>query len=149
MRGTLDVERIMSAAISLGIGQSALELAVRYTGEREAFGGPLGRLQAVQHPLADSASELAAANLLVEYAARKADSGREASQESAMAKLFAAETTARLVDRASRVMGAMGVAMETPMQRFLRDARLQLFSPVNNDLLKGVIGQGMGLPKSY
>lgn len=149
MRGTLDVERIMSAAISLGIGQSALELAVRYVGEREAFGGPLGRLQAVQHPLADSASELAAANLLVEHAARKVDAGREASQESAMAKLFAAETTARLVDRASRVMGAMGIAMEAPMQRFLRDARLQLFSPVNNDLLKGVIGQGLGLPKSY
>lgn len=149
MRGTLDIERIMSAAISLGIGQSALELAVRYVGEREAFGGPLGRLQAVQHPLADSASELAAANLLVEHAARKVDAGVPASQESAMAKLFAAETTARLVDRAARVMGAMGVASETPMQRFLRDARLQLFSPVNNDLLKGVIGQGMGLPKSY
>ena len=149
MRGTLDVERIMSAAISLGIGQSALELAVRYVGEREPFGGPLGRLQAVQHPLADSASELAAANLLVEHTARRVDAGREASQESAMAKLFAAETTARLVDRASRVMGAMGIAMEAPMQRFLRDARLQLFSPVNNDLLKGVIGQGLGLPKSY
>jgi alkylation response protein AidB-like acyl-CoA dehydrogenase len=149
MRGTLDVERIMSAAISLGIGQSALELAVRYVGEREAFGAPLGRLQAVQHPLAESASELAAANLLVERAARGVDAGRPAGQESAMAKLFAAETTARLVDRASRVMGAMGVAIETPMQRYLRDARLQLFSPVNNDLLKGVIGQGMGLPKSY
>lgn len=149
MRGTLDVERIMSAAISLGIGQSALELAVRYVGEREAFGGPLGRMQAVQHPLADAAAELAAANLLVEHTARKVDAGEPASQESAMAKLFAAETTARLVDRASRVMGAMGVAIEAPMQRYLRDARLQLFSPVNNDLLKGVIGQGMGLPKSY
>lgn len=149
MRGTLDVERIMSAAISLGIGQSALELAIRYVGEREAFGAPLGRMQAVQHPLADSASELAAANLLVEHAARKVDAGMPASQESAMAKLFAAETTARLVDRASRVMGAMGIAVESPMQRYLRDARLQLFSPVNNDLLKGVIGQGLGLPKSY
>lgn len=149
MRGTLDVERVMSAAISLGIGQSALELAIRYVGEREAFGAPLGRMQAVQHPLAESASELAAANLLVEHAARKVDAGLPASQESAMCKLFAAETTARLVDRASRVMGAMGIAVESPMQRYLRDARLQLFSPVNNDLLKGVIGQGLGLPKSY
>lgn len=149
LRGTLDVERVLSAAISLGIGHGALELVLRYVNERDAFGGPVGRFQAVQHPLAESAAELTAASLLVEHAARQLDAGMPASQESAMAKLVAAESVSRLVDRASRAMGAMGIAEESPMQRYLRDARLQLFSPVNNDLVRSIIGQSLGMPKSY
>ena len=66
-----------------------------------------------------------------------------------MAKLVAAECVSRLVDHASRVMGAMGIAEESAMQRFLRDARLQLFSPVNNDLVRSIIAQGLGMPRSY
>lgn len=149
LRGTLDVERVLSAAISLGIGHGALDLALRYVCEREAFGGPIGRFQAVQHPLAESAAELTAASLLVEHAARSIDAGLPASQESAMAKLVASECVGRLVDRASRAMGAMGMAEESGMQRYVRDARLQLFSPVNNDLVRSIIAQGLGLPRSY
>lgn len=149
LRGTLDVERILSAAISLGIGHGALDLALRYTNEREAFGGPISRFQAVQHPLAQSASFFAAASLLVERAAAMVDAGTPASQESAMAKLVAAETVSELVDHASRVMGGMGVASESPMQRFLRDSRLQLFSPVNNDLVRSIVAEGLGMPRSY
>ncbi len=149
LRGTFDVERVLSAAISLGIGHGALDLALRYVGEREAFGGPIGRFQAVQHPLAESAAELTAASLLVEHAARSIDAGKLASQESAMAKLVASECVGRLVDRASRAMGAMGMAEESSMQRYVRDARLQLFSPVNNDLVRSIIAQGLGLPRSY
>jgi acyl-CoA dehydrogenase len=149
LRGTLDVERVLSAAISLGIGHGALDLVLRYVNERDAFGGPIGRFQAVQHPLAESAAELTAASLLVEHAARQIDAGMPASQESAMAKLVAAESVSRLVDRASRAMGAMGIADESPMQRYLRDARLQLFSPVNNDLVRSIIAQGLGMPRSY
>jgi acyl-CoA dehydrogenase len=149
LRGTLDVERVLSAAISLGIGHGALDLVLRYVNERDAFGGPIGRFQAVQHPLAESAAELTAASLLVEYAARLIDRGLPASQESAMAKLVAAECVNRLVDRAARAMGAMGIAEESPMQRYLRDARLQLFSPVNNDLVRGIVAQSLGMPRSY
>ena len=141
MRGTLDVERIMSAAISLGIGQSALELAVRYVGEREAFGGPLGRLQAVQHPLADSASELAAANLLVEYAARKADSGREASQESAMAKLFAAEASIRAANAAIEIFGGYGYLRDYPVERYLRDAKMYQIGEGTSEIQRLVIAR--------
>jgi alkylation response protein AidB-like acyl-CoA dehydrogenase len=149
LRGTLDVERVLSAAISLGIGHGALDLVLRYVNDRDAFGGPIGRFQAVQHPLAESAAELAAASLLVEHAVRLIDADLPASQESAMAKLVAAECVNRLVDRAARAMGAMGIADESPMQRYLRDARLQLFSPVNNDLVRSIIAQGLGLPRSY
>jgi acyl-CoA dehydrogenase len=149
LRGTLDVERVLSAAISLGIGHGALDLVLRYVNERDAFGGPIGRFQAVQHPIAESAAELTAASLLVEYAARLIDSGLPASQESAMAKLVSAESVNRLVDRAARAMGAMGIAEESPMQRYLRDARLQLFSPVNNDLVRGIVAQSLGMPRSY
>lgn len=149
LRGTLDVERVLSAAISLGIGHGALDLVLRYVNERDAFGGPIGRFQAVQHPLAESAAELTAASLLVEHAARLIDRGLPASQESAMAKLVAAECVNRLVDRAARAMGAMGIAEESPMQRYLRDARLQLFSPVNNDLVRGIVAQSLGMPRSY
>jgi alkylation response protein AidB-like acyl-CoA dehydrogenase len=149
LRGTLDVERVLSAAISLGIGHGALDLALRYVCEREAFGGPIGRFQSVQHPLAESAAELTAASLLVEHAARSIDAGLPASQESAMAKLVASECVGRLVDRASRAMGAMGMAEESGMQRYVRDARLQLFSPVNNDLVRSIVAQGLGLPRSY
>jgi acyl-CoA dehydrogenase len=149
LRGTLDVERVLSAAISLGIGHGALDLALRYVGERAAFGGPIGRFQAVQHPLAESAAELTAASLLVEHAARSIDKGKPASQESAMAKLVASECVGRLVDRASRAMGAMGMAEEGSMQRYVRDARLQFFSPVNNELVRSIISQSLGLPRSY
>jgi alkylation response protein AidB-like acyl-CoA dehydrogenase len=149
LRVTLDVERIMSAAISLGIGYGALDLALEYTGQREAFGGPIARFQAVQHPLAESASELVASALLVEHAAAAIDAGLPASQESAMAKLVTAEAVHRLVDRSARAMGAMGIAAEGKMQRYMRDARLQLFSPVNNDLVKSIIAESLGMPRSY
>jgi alkylation response protein AidB-like acyl-CoA dehydrogenase len=146
---TLDVERVLAAGISLGIASAALDLHVRYAGEREAFGRPIGALQAVQHPAADSATELAASRALTATAVAAIEAGTPSTTLAAMAKLQAAETAARVVDRGMRAMGAMGLAEESAMQMYFRDARLQLFSPVSNEMTRNVIGQALGLPRSY
>lgn len=146
---TLDVERVMSAGISLGIGRGALDLHVRYAREREAFGAPIGALQAVQHPAADSITELSSARALTNTAVRAIERDEDAADLSAMAKLGAAEATARIVDRGMRAMGAMGLAQESAMQMYFRDARLQLFSPISNEMVRNVLGESLGLPRSY
>jgi alkylation response protein AidB-like acyl-CoA dehydrogenase len=149
LRDTLDVERLLSAGISLGIGTGALELAVSYAAEREAFGRPIGAFQAVAHPLVDAAAALAGALLLTERAAQGVDAGDAGSPLPSMAKLAAGEATAVVVDRGMRTMAAMGLARESPMQMYFRDARLQLFSPVSNEMVRNLLAEAMGLPRSY
>lgn len=149
LRETLDVERILSAGISLGIGQRAFELTVAYAGQRTAFGRPIGAYQAIQHPIADSATELAGALLLTERATLAHEAGGEATGPSAMAKLAAGEAAARVVDRGMRATAGMGLARESPMQMLFRDARLQLFSPVSNEMIRNLLAERLGLPRSY
>lgn len=149
LSATLDVERVLSAGISLGIGRGALDLHVSYAQDRQAFGAPIGALQAVQHPAADSITDLSAARALTNTAVRAIEAGQDANALSAMAKMFAAEATARIVDRGMRAMGAMGLAQESPMQMYFRDARLQLFSPISNEMVRNVLGESLGLPRSY
>ncbi|MFS3126886.1 acyl-CoA dehydrogenase family protein [Nocardioides sp. Bht2] len=146
---TLDVERLMAAAISLGIGRAAAELHQEYACQREAFGRPIGALQAVQHPLADSAAELAAARALIEATTVRLEQGQSTHPQAAMAKLVSSETTARIVDRGMRALGAMGLATESRMQMYFRDARLQLFSPISNEMTRNLLGESLGLPRSY
>lgn len=146
---TLDVERVMAAAISLGLSRGALDLHVAYAGERHAFGRPIGAFQAIQHPVADSVAELAAARALVNETVARIDNDQAATAQSAMAKLVAAETAARITDRGMRAMGAMGLAEESAMQMYFRDARLQLFSPVSNEMIRNLLGESLGLPRSY
>lgn len=145
----LDVERVMAAAISLGIGRAALDLALDHVRDREAFGRPIGALQAVQHPLADSLAEFHAARALVDHTVRRIEQGEGAVAEAGMAKLVASETTARIVDRCMRTMGAMGLAEESAMQMYFRDARLQLFSPISNEMIRNLVAEDAGLPRSY
>lgn len=147
--GMLDAERVLGAAIALGIAGAALDLAVAYARTRVAFGRPIGALQAIQHPLADSAVELAAARLLAAEAARLVDGGRPASHASAMAKVAASEAALRGTDRGMRVLAAHGLTEESPMGMLLRDARMQAFSPLSNEMARNVIGEQLGLPRSY
>ena len=156
LRGALAVERLLAAGISLGIGVGALEEMVRYAAEREAFGRPIGAFQAVQHPIADSAAELSAALCLAERVALADEgatsvgvAGPDPTSLAAMAKLVAAETTARIVDRGMRIFAAHGLAASSLMQRYFRDARLQLFSPISNEMIRNLLGERLGLPRSY
>jgi acyl-CoA dehydrogenase len=149
MRGMLDVERVLGGAISVGIARGALEDAVAYATQRQAFGRPIGAFQAIQHPLAESAAEIEAARLLVHHVAALVDGGAQPTKEAAMAKLFAAEVAIRATDRGMRTMGAHGLAAESDMQRYFRDARLQVFSPVSNEMAKNIVGEALGMPRSY
>lgn len=146
---TLDVERVMAAGISLGIGRAALDLHLAHLREREAFGGAIGRFQALQHAAADSIADLSASRALVNTAVRSIEDGRPSTALTGMAKLVAAESTARIVDRGMRAMAAQGLAEEYAMQMYFRDARLQLFSPVSNDMIRNILGESLGLPRSY
>ncbi|GIW06854.1 MAG: acyl-CoA dehydrogenase [Dehalococcoidia bacterium] len=149
MLGMLNVERVLAGAISVGIARGALEDAVAYAKDRHAFGRPIGAFQAIQHPLAETAAELEAARLLVHHVAERIDAGEQPTKEAAMAKLFAAEVAIRATDRGMRTMAAHGLAAESDMQRYFRDARLQVFSPVSNEMAKNIVGEALGMPRSY
>ncbi len=146
---TLDIERVLAAGVSLGIASGALDLQLEYLQHRQAFGRTLGSMQALQHAAADSITELTAARALLSMAVGAIERGDPARDLTGMAKLNAAEATARIVDRGMRAMGAMGLAEESAMQMYFRDARLQLFSPVSNEMVRNLLGEAMGLARSY
>ncbi|HYI00903.1 acyl-CoA dehydrogenase [Hyalangium sp.] len=121
---TLDGGRIGIAAQALGIARAAFEEAVRYSGERKTFGKPIRDHQAIQFMLADMATEIDAARLLVLQAALLKDKGVRHSQESAMAKLYASEMASRVANKALQVHGGMGYSKEMDVERHVRDARI-------------------------
>jgi acyl-CoA dehydrogenase len=121
---TLDLFRPSVGAFGVGMAQAALDAAVRYTAEREAFGKPLARFQAVGHQLADVATQIQAARLLVSDAASQYDSGvRPVRKASAMAKLFATETAQRAVDVAIQVHGARALEKGHLLEHLYREVR--------------------------
>ena len=146
---SLNNERITAAAIGIGIAQAAFDEALQYATERQAFGRPIGAFQALQHSLADTATELEQARLLVQKAAWLEMNGRECAREAAMANVAAGELAVRATDRGMRILAGHGMNSDSPMERYLRDARLQVFSPVSNEMGRNFIGESYGLPRSY
>jgi acyl-CoA dehydrogenase len=146
---TLDEERILCAAMYVGITSAALDQALQYARDRQAFGRPIGAFQAVQHPLADTATELEQIRLITSKAAWLQSNGRECATEAAMAKLAATETAIRATDRCMRVLGGYGMVEESPMERLLRDTRLGPFSPISNEMVRNFVSERLGLAKSY
>jgi butyryl-CoA dehydrogenase len=143
LRKTLAEIRIITGAMALGVARAALDEAVRYAGERQQFGKPINRFQAIQMKLADMATDYEAATQIVRFAAWRKDSGAAHHQEAAMAKLFATEAAARICDQAARVLASYGYAMEYPVQRFLRDVRFTLIGGGTSEILKLVIAKEM------
>lgn len=146
---TLDEERILCAAMYVGITAAALEQALQYARDRNAFGRAIGAYQAVQHPLADTAAELEQIRLITAKAAWLQSQGRDCAAEAAMAKLAATETAVRATDRGMRVLGGYGMVEESPMERLFRDTRLGPFSPISNEMVRNFLGERLGLPRSY
>jgi acyl-CoA dehydrogenase len=146
---TLDEERILCAAMYVGITAAALEQALQYARDRNAFGRAIGAYQAVQHPLADTAAELEQIRLITAKAAWLQSQGRDCAAEAAMAKLAATETAIRATDRGMRVLGGYGMVEESPMERLFRDTRLGPFSPISNEMVRNFLGERLGLPRSY
>ena len=146
---TLDEERILCAAMYVGITAAALDQALQYARDRNAFGRPIGAYQAVQHPLAETATELEQIRLLTAKAAWLQSQGRDCATEAAMAKLAASETAVRATDRGMRVLGGYGLVEASPMERLFRDARLGPFSPISNEMVRNFVAERLGLPRSY
>jgi acyl-CoA dehydrogenase len=146
---TLDEERILCAAMYVGITTAALEQALQYARDRHAFGRPIGTFQAVQHPLADIATELEQIRLITAKAAWLQSRGRDCAVEAAMAKLAASETAVRATDRSMRVLGGYGMVEESPLERLFRDARLGPFSPISNEMVRNFVAEHIALPRSY
>ncbi len=141
LRKTLAEIRIITGAMAVGQARAALEAAVRYSGERNQFGKPINRYQAIQLKLAEMATELEAATQLVYRAAWLRDAGKPHHKEAAMAKLFASECAARVADQAARVFASYGYAMDYPVQRYLRDVRFTLIGGGTSEILKLIIAK--------
>ncbi|HEY2545917.1 MAG TPA: acyl-CoA dehydrogenase [Candidatus Acidoferrum sp.] len=121
---TLDGGRIGIAAQATGIAQGAFEAAQKYAQERLAFGHPIAQFQAIQFMLADMATELDAARLLVRKAAWKQDTNSRFSMDAAIAKLFSSEMATRVTHKAIQIHGGNGYSREYPVERNYRDARI-------------------------
>ncbi len=121
---TLDGGRIGIAAQAVGIGRAALEASLKYAAQRETFGRPLARHQAIQFKLADMAVEIDAARLLTLRAAALKDHGLPCTRESAMAKLFAAEAAMHAATEAVQIHGGYGYTKEFKVERYFRDAKI-------------------------
>ncbi|CAM3338145.1 acyl-CoA dehydrogenase family protein [Kibdelosporangium persicum] len=140
MRG-LEIGRIQVAARALGVGAAALADAVRYSQERESFGQPIWKHQSIGNHLADMVTQLTAARQLVQYAARRYDSGERADMEAGMAKLFASETAMKIALDAVRVHGGYGYSTEFDVERYFRDAPLMIVGEGTNEIQKNVIAR--------
>jgi len=138
MRG-LEVGRIQVAARALGVGQAALDDAVRYAQERESFGKPIWKHQSVGNLLADMATKMRAARLLTLDAAERLDAGDRADMEAGMAKLFASETAMQVALDAIRVHGGYGYSKEYDVERYFRDAPLMIVGEGTNEIQRNVI----------
>ena len=120
----LDRGRIGIGALAVGLARGALEEARGYAKERQAFGKRIGEFQAIGFMLADMATEIAAARLLVHRAAALADRGERFNREAAMAKLFASEAAMRATSKAIQIHGGYGYTRDFPVERYFRDAKL-------------------------
>jgi len=146
----LNPERILVAAAALGAAQTALERATDYAKERVVFGRPIGKNQAIQHPLAECLMRLQSAELLMWKAAALYDAGKPCGVEATAAKYLAAEAGYETALRAVRTHGGFGFAKEYHVERGLRESVLPLLAPVTQELaLCYVAEQALGLPKSY
>lgn len=140
---TLDGGRIGIASQALGIAQGALEAAVNYAKERKQFDTPIARFQGVQFQLADMATQIEAARLLVYSSAYKAGNGLSYSQASAMAKLMASETAMRVSTQAVQILGGYGYTREFPVERMMRDAKITEIYEGTSEVQRLVIGTAL------
>jgi isovaleryl-CoA dehydrogenase len=140
MRG-LEMGRIQVASRALGVGQAALDDAVRYAQERHSFGKPIWKHQSIGNYLADMATEIEAARQLILHAARRYESNDRADKEASMAKLFASETAMKVALNAVRIHGGYGYSTEFDVERYFRDAPLMIVGEGTNEILRGVIAR--------
>jgi alkylation response protein AidB-like acyl-CoA dehydrogenase len=139
----LELGRVNIAARACGVGRAAFEAAIRYAQQRETFGVPIAKHQAIQFKLADMATKLEAAKLLTRSAAEKLNAGVRADVEAGMAKLFASEMALELATEAMRIHGGYGYTTDFPVERYFRDAPLMIIGEGTNEIQRLVIARGL------
>jgi len=137
----LDGGRISIAALAVGIAQGAYEASLRYSKQRKHFGRFISEFQAIQHKLADMATDIDASRLLTLRAAWMKDSGLNVNKESSMAKLFASETAVRVADEAVQVHGGYGFLKDYPVEKFYRDVKLCTIGEGTSEIQRLVIAR--------
>jgi butyryl-CoA dehydrogenase len=142
----LDDGRVAIAALAVGLAQACLEQSVAYAKERQAFGGPIGRYQAVAFKCADLAVGVENARSLTYKAAWLKDQGRPFKQAAAMAKLYATELAVTATREATQIFGGYGFMDETPVARFYRDAKVLEIGEGTSEVQRLVISRELGLP---
>lgn len=138
MKG-LETGRIQVAARALGVAAAALEDSIAYAQQRETFGKPIWRHQAIGGYIAEMATKLTAARQLVRYAAERYESGRRCDMEAGMAKYFASEVAMEIALNAVRIHGGYGYSTEFDVERYFRDAPLMIVGEGTNEIQKNVI----------
>ena len=137
----LDGGRISIGALALGMAQGAYEAALAYATERQQFDRPIAEFQAIQFMLADMATEIDAARLLIYRAAWMKDQGRGVTKEAAMAKLFASEVGVRVADRALQIFGGYGYVKDFPAEKYYRDVKLCTIGEGTSEIQRLVIAR--------
>jgi alkylation response protein AidB-like acyl-CoA dehydrogenase len=137
----LDGGRISIAALAVGIAQGAYEAALRYSKQRKQFSRFISEFQAIQHKLADMATELDAARLLTLRAAYRKDAGLDVNKESSMAKLYASEAAVRIANEAVQIHGGYGFIKDYPVEKFYRDVKLCTIGEGTSEIQKLVIAR--------
>jgi short-chain 2-methylacyl-CoA dehydrogenase len=140
----LDIGRIGVAAMGVGLAQGALDEALKYAKQRRAFGQPISRFQAIQAKLADMATEIAAARLLVYKAALEKDAGRNLTLTAAQAKLKTGRLAVRCTEEAVQIHGGYGYIEEYPVCRFYRDAKILTIGEGTDEVQQMVIARALG-----
>jgi alkylation response protein AidB-like acyl-CoA dehydrogenase len=138
---TLDGGRIGIGAMAVGLAQAAMEKSTAYAKERKAFGQAIAEFQAIRWYIADMATEIHGARLMVHHAARLRDDGKPYLKEAAMAKLFASEMAMRACNKAIQTYGGYGYIMDYPVERYWRDAKLTEIGEGTSEVQRLVISR--------
>ena len=137
----LDGGRISIAALAVGIAQGAYESAVRYSVERQQFGKPISEFEAIQFKLADMATQIDAARLLMYRAAWLKDQGKKVTKESSMAKLFAGEMSVHVCEEAIQIHGGYGYTKDYPPEKYWRDSKLCTIGEGTSEIQRIIIAR--------
>jgi len=137
----LDGGRISIAALAVGIAQGAFESAVRYAKERQQFGKPIAEFQAIQFKLADMATQIDAARLLMYRAAYLKDQDKKVTKESSMAKLYASEMSVRVCEEAIQIHGGYGYTKDYPPEKYWRDSKLCTIGEGTSEIQRLIIAR--------
>jgi len=141
----LTMDRIFTAALAIGTGRAAYEAALKYAKEREQFGQPIGKFQAVQFKLVDMLARLEQARLYTYYAAALADRGEPITIEAALSKIIAADGCNEICQKALNIFGGYGLMNEFPVQRYLRDSFFPMIGGGTSDIMRLVVARQLGL----